>query len=158
MHGAIHQKRFCRGDGLGLRLLRPLVVADGHINAMHTSTSSRSTFCRSGGHWWTGEYALFSSKTTRFAIKHARPLDGWLTKVLAWSPHSPGLNPIERLWDELERAIHKRAKHPTNIEQLKTALHEEWNRLPDELRHKFVDSMPNRVAAVHAAKGYPTAY
>jgi transposase len=78
--------------------------------------------------------------------------------TLSWPPYSPDLNPIEHLWDELERAIHKRAEYPTNIEQLKTALHEEWNRPPDELRHTLVDLMPNRVAAVHAAKGYPTAY
>jgi hypothetical protein len=38
---------------------------------------------------------------------------------------SPDLNPIEHLWDELERRLRSRPQHPTSLTALATALQEE---------------------------------
>jgi len=35
--------------------------------------------------------------------------------VLKWPPESPDLNPIEHLWDVVERELHVLDVHPTNL-------------------------------------------
>ncbi|GFT16136.1 transposable element Tc3 transposase [Trichonephila clavipes] len=44
--------------------------------------------------------------------------------------YSPDLNPIEHVWDALERRIAARLHHPENTQQLKQMLTEEWALLP----------------------------
>lgn len=51
-------------------------------------------------------------------------------KQLHSPPQSPDLNPIEHLWDELERRIRK--KRYSNKQELKDALEREWNRITAE--------------------------
>jgi len=42
--------------------------------------------------------------------------------VLKWPPQSPELNPIEHLWDVVERELHVLDVHPTNLHQLQLQL------------------------------------
>lgn len=77
-------------------------------------------------------------------------------KVLEWPSQSPDLNPIEHLWEELDRAV--RTRNFTNKHQMKKILEDEWNKLPLTKLTKLVDSMPSRCAAVIASQGYPTKY
>ncbi|GFV32786.1 transposable element Tcb1 transposase [Trichonephila clavipes] len=72
------------------------------------------------------------------------------------SPQSPGLNPIEHLWDLLERKI---CQHPiTSKEMLKRVIVTEWNTISSEETSKLVQSMPKRLTEVLSRKGYPTSY
>lgn len=77
-------------------------------------------------------------------------------KQLHSPPQSPDLNPIEHLWEELERRIRKHSI--TNKQMLKTKLQEEWNLIGSETTKKLVDSMPRRLAAVIKANGNSTKY
>jgi len=38
--------------------------------------------------------------------------------VLKWPPQSPNLNPIEHLWDVVERELRAMDERPTNLHQL----------------------------------------
>ncbi len=63
--------------------------------------------------------------------------------VLAWPAYSPDMSPIEHVWDALDRRIWQRVPVPANIQQLRTAIEEEWtqhstghNQQPDQLYAK----------------------
>lgn len=77
-------------------------------------------------------------------------------KILHPPPQSPDLNPIENLWDELDRKI--RMTPITNKAQLKERLQEEWNLISTDYLKKIILNMPKRLQHVIKQKGYPTKY
>ena len=77
---------------------------------------------------------------------------------LPWPAQSPDLNPIEHLWDELERRVHRRDILSKNETELFNFLVEEWEKIPLNVLEKLVDSMPLRLQAVCDGNGYPTSY
>lgn len=77
-------------------------------------------------------------------------------RVLQTPPQSPDLNPIENLWDYLDRAI--RTTPITSRAHLKQRLQEEWDRIPVSYLQKLVASEPQRLRAVIQAKGLHTKY
>ena len=62
-------------------------------------------------------------------------------ETLNWPPFLPDMNPIEHLWNELERRMKK--YHPKNKEQLKEILLKEWNNIGTDVTETLVDSVPN---------------
>ena len=84
----------------------------------------------------------------------------WFDEVgveeLDWPAQNPDLNPIEHLWDELERKLRARSSCPTSVPDLINALQNEWAPIPTETLQNLVESLPRRVEAVIAAKGEPT--
>uniref|UniRef100_A0A3Q2D6V6 Tc1-like transposase DDE domain-containing protein n=1 Tax=Cyprinodon variegatus TaxID=28743 RepID=A0A3Q2D6V6_CYPVA len=78
--------------------------------------------------------------------------------VLHWPPQSPDLNPIERLWDVIEREIRVMDGQPTNLQQLREAVMSGWSRISEECFRHAVESMPQRIEAVLKANGGPTRY
>ncbi len=46
--------------------------------------------------------------------------------LLKWPPQSLDLNPIEHLWDVMEREIHIMDVQPTNLQQLRDAIISIW--------------------------------
>lgn len=77
---------------------------------------------------------------------------------LVWPPLSPDLNPIEHLWDILKRHVRARNPAPDSIEALRIAVHEEWNRIPQETIRDLLRSMPRRMQAVIRVRGGNTHY
>jgi transposase len=77
---------------------------------------------------------------------------------LPWPAQSPDLNPIENLWDELDRKVRNHKPLPKNKDNLWEILQEEWSNLDEDIYKNLIDSMPHRIAAVIANKGYPTKY
>ena len=73
-----------------------------------------------------------------------------------WPSFSSDLNPIEHLWDEVERQLKKR--QPKSQNELKESLIEVWHRIELSTLKKLVDSVSNRLNEVIRTKGYPTRY
>ena len=76
--------------------------------------------------------------------------------VLPWPPQSPDLNPIEHLWDYLDRQITLEERCSKEIFQ--SALERHFYAIPEEYCHQLVDSMPNRLREVIKANGLNTRY
>ncbi len=68
--------------------------------------------------------------------------------LLKWPPQSPDLNPIEHLWDVVEREICIMDVQPTNLQQLRDAI----------MSIHIFEYIPRRIKAVLKATGGPTRY
>ena len=73
-------------------------------------------------------------------------------ECLDWSAQSPGPNPIEHLWGELER-LNSYEVVPTSTHVLWERVQVEWEKITKEVCVNMIDSMPRRIAAVLKAKG-----
>ena len=78
--------------------------------------------------------------------------------LLPWAPSSPDMNPIEHVWNVLDRKVRSRPILPQNAEELWLALEEEWYKLDVQFIRKLISSMPRRVAALQRAHGEYTRY
>lgn len=81
----------------------------------------------------------------------AKKEDAGVLSVMTWPAQSPDLNPIELLWDELDRRV--RAMRPVNVNQLWEYLNQAWNDIPASCCQKLVARMPRLCRAVIKAKG-----
>ena len=73
--------------------------------------------------------------------------------VLDWVAQSPDLNPIECLWDYLDRQIRKRKPLPKSKQELIRVAQEEWANLIIELLYRLILSMPKRIKDIIKVKG-----
>ncbi|GBN76232.1 hypothetical protein AVEN_264024-1 [Araneus ventricosus] len=73
--------------------------------------------------------------------------------VLPWPANSPDLNPIEDLWDHLDRVVRAMDPQQRNLAQLATSLESAWLNIPVNTFRNLIDSLPARLAAVRSAKG-----
>ena len=87
----------------------------------------------------------------------ARSLEKWFVEIgveeFDWPAHSPKLNPIKHLWDELERRLRARPNHPTSVPDLTNVLVAECKQISTAMFQHLVESLPKRVEAVIAVKG-----
>ncbi|GFW15970.1 transposable element Tc1 transposase [Trichonephila clavipes] len=96
------------------------------------------------------------------SIHTARLAQTWLDEMgvqkLNWPSQSPDLNPIEHLWDELERRLRSQPNRPSSLQTLTSAVMDVWKAIPMATYQKLVESLPKRVKAVIHVKGGPTSY
>ena len=74
--------------------------------------------------------------------------------MVSWPPFSPDLNPIETVWDWMKDWIDlqhggKKLTYP----QLRSAVREAWDAVPDDFLSRLIDDMPKRCKAVIRADG-----
>ena len=67
-------------------------------------------------------------------VHKSRSIQKWFVEIgveeLDWPAQSPDLNPIEHLWDELERRLRAWPNRPTFVPDLTNALVAEWKQVP----------------------------
>lgn len=90
-----------------------------------------------------------SSKLCRRYLEY-KETEGVL-KNMVWPPQSPDLNPIELLWEELDRKVRDRC--PSSQEDMWKALQESWNNVSQETINKLIARMPRLVKKVIKCKG-----
>lgn len=78
--------------------------------------------------------------------------------LLDWPSRSPDLSPIEHVWDELGRRVRRRQRPPQTLDELRTALQEEWDNIPRRYIRNVCSSMHNRVRMCIQQNGGHTRY
>ena len=69
--------------------------------------------------------------------------------VLSWPTKSPDLNPIEHVWDLLDRRVRARAIPLRNVRKLEGALVEEWGDISQQELANLVQSTRRRCSGTH---------
>lgn len=81
----------------------------------------------------------------------------WLSdhkfSVLHWPAQSPDLNPIEHLWNEVERRLRNLPNPPRCREDLWEKIQDVWNSIETDVCTKLVGTMTERIRDVIKAKG-----
>ncbi|GFU98000.1 transposable element Tcb2 transposase [Trichonephila clavipes] len=73
--------------------------------------------------------------------------------VMEWPAYSPGMNPIEHVWDALGRRVAGRQPPPQTLQELERSLLEKWDRIPQLVINSIIDSMPQRCSTLLAVRG-----
>jgi hypothetical protein len=68
-----------------------------------------------------------------------------------WPGNSPDLNPIENVWGWMKQRIER--LQLTTMEQLKAAVQEAWEAVPDSMLHNLMHGMKARMEKVLAEGG-----
>ncbi|GFT65902.1 transposable element Tc3 transposase [Trichonephila clavipes] len=75
---------------------------------------------------------------------------------MGWPAYSPDLNPIEHVWDMLDRRAAARQPLPTCLPELRRALLDEWCNTPQDQLDNLIISMPRYCKAYfHGPETYP---
>ena len=78
--------------------------------------------------------------------------------TLIWPTQSPYLNTIEHLWDYLKRKLAEYNEPPQGMIELWERVEVEWEKIPQDICTKLIDTMPKRIKAVIKAKWGYTKY
>ncbi|GFX50233.1 transposable element Tcb2 transposase [Trichonephila clavipes] len=70
-----------------------------------------------------------------------------------WPARSPDLNPIEHVWDFLDRRLAARTLPPVTIRELRLALQDEWAAMPQQLIDSVILSMGRRCETCLPVRG-----
>ena len=68
------------------------------------------------------------------------------------------LNPIEHLWNQLDKCVRQRQPPPQTLDQLRQMLQQEWRTIPRNNVRNLIESMPRRCTTVLVARGGHTRY
>ena len=84
--------------------------------------------------------------------------DAGINQLSPWPAHSPDMNPIQHVWDHLDRQVRSLPHQPTTLNQLASCLSEAWDNIPQAFLRRLVLSMRRRCAALLDARGHHTKY
>jgi transposase len=79
-------------------------------------------------------------------------------QVLPCPAYSPDMSPIEHVWDAMDRRVRQHVRVPANIEQLCTAIEEEWDNIPQATINSLINSKQRRRVVPHEANCGHTRY
>jgi len=71
-------------------------------------------------------------------------------------PSSPDINPIKKCWRRIKQRLHRRKHQPTNIDEMKAAVTEEWDAIPQEWINGLIDKQEYWVHVLMERFGWST--
>ncbi|CAB5373445.1 unnamed protein product [Rhizophagus irregularis] len=74
-------------------------------------------------------------------------------EILDWPAQSPDLNPIEHLWNEIDRRLRQLPGNITSKDDLWDKVQLVWNQIDVDFCLKLIDTMPQRIKDVLRAGG-----
>ena len=80
-----------------------------------------------------------------------RKEDEGVLQKMEWPPQSPDINPIELLWDKLDRRAED--LRPISLSGLRNGLNQAWDNITAQQLQKLVKRLPKVCSAVIKAKG-----
>ena len=78
--------------------------------------------------------------------------------LLEWPAKSPDLSIIENVWGQLSRAVYADSRQFSSLEELKTAIQEEWAKISQEYIQNLFHSLPKRMIKLLEERGSYTGY
>jgi len=69
-------------------------------------------------------------------------------QLMSWPPNSPDLNPLEHIWDVMERELRVQRQPIRNISDLRDRCLNIWYNLSPAIYQGLVASMPRRVQCI----------
>ncbi|KAJ0129920.1 Uncharacterized protein HZ326_26973 [Fusarium oxysporum f. sp. albedinis] len=140
----------------------PLVPLVGNANAVgiyNLYAFILPWFLQSGDIFMHDNASVHTARVVKFL------LEGLGVELMAWSPYSPDLNPIENLWALLKAEIYRSHPELTHAEDTVATEHalvlaamEAWDNLEERVLKNLCETMPNHVDAVITAEGWYTRY
>lgn len=92
----------------------------------------------------------------------AKAVDQWKKsqglECLEWVGQSPDMNPIEHVWDFMGRELRILENRPKNKKELKSALQEIWEKIPQNFIDRLILSVPRRLKTLFNVNGGHTGY
>lgn len=146
-----------------------LIFCKGDPDAEHQGVTSKSyqevleegllPFYSPGDLWMQDNARIHTSG----AIKTFLESHGIWT--IHWPSHSPDLNPIEHVWEELKRQIHRLEPNFAALKNNKahqacarSLIQDAWDNIEDGFVARLMESIPNRLRACRKANGWYTHY
>jgi transposase len=71
---------------------------------------------------------------------------------------SPDLNPIENAWSWMAHSVYSDRDAYQNVDELKAAIYQAWEKMPQEYIDRLIDSLPTRMRECIERKGEYTDY
>ena len=129
-----------------------LVKVEGNMNAEKYRQILEDNLSQSARELRLGRRFIFQQDNNP---KHtAKATQKWFkdnkVNVLEWPSQSPDLNPIEKLWLDLKRAVH--ARSPSNLTELELFCKEEWRKIALSRCASLIETYPHRLSAVMQPK------
>lgn len=131
-----------------------LIIVDGSVTACSYLRDIREPIIIPQSRQQTPNFVFMddNAPTHRATVVTARLQEVGVPHMV-WPAMSPGLNPIEHVWDQLKQRLDNRTPPPHDLAELHVALVEEWNTLPQNNIMRLVRRMRHRCQAVIAANG-----
>ncbi len=86
--------------------------------------------------WWRIMHHVTKLKSSQTGF-----LNMTMSSLYSNGLQSPDLNPIEHLWDVVEREIHIMDVQPTNLQQLRDAIISIWTKISEKCFQPLVESL-----------------
>ncbi|CAM4846293.1 unnamed protein product, partial [Rotaria magnacalcarata] len=133
----------------------PLVIYNGRLNGpayINTIKEALPMFIHNafdaGNQNWTYMQDNAPCHTSKYTMN-------WMKNnginLVKWPASSPDLNPIENLWDHIDKKLRK--LKPTNVGELQTMIEDLWLGITAKQCLTLVNSMPRRIKQCISVRG-----